>query len=379
MPIVIDKISLVDSGLHGPPINWNEDILGLSSYRLNIQIDARGDPLPSTIEVKLASRPPNRESQNAAAKPRFWQVPRAGSTGRYFVSGYLGDAGDFLTTKAKTQLRLATIHREGGTSDSVFRRSAKWLHHGTAVQPTNKNEGEWRRTGNLDLERPDALSLLYSGGVEVLEVSVVPKPGLTIRTRPTKQLVRSPAHVFYYTGHAGGHRGTMTGAGDLLIQSPRGYESWVNNSDLLKYWSSYIDLELFILAGCNVLSMGVTSWGAAMGTGLNLSKLLQSRGGPLAAILGYGTTGPNEDGHSPTDSQGGNLIAAAMAGRIAKGSRDYVSDWLDVNRSVARNSGGLHAAGMDASGFHHLDQKTGTVLSPQRLDFDDSGNPVRRT
>jgi hypothetical protein len=37
-----------------------------------------------------------------------------------------------------------------------------------------------------------------------------------------------------------------------------------------------------------------------------MAHLLQNNGGPLKAILGYGIGEQGDDGHSPTDSQGGN-------------------------------------------------------------------------
>lgn len=196
--------------------------------------------------------------------------------------------------------------------------------------------------------------------------------------QPAKQLVRSPAGVLCYTGHAGGDLTTTEYAGTLSIHTAKGYASWFANSELMKYWSPYSNIEVLILAGCGVLSAEFTSWGAGMGSGMVLSKLLRGRGGPLKAILGYGSGGPGDDYHSPTDLQGGNRVAAEMAKRIVSGSRNYVKDWFDVNLACAKTTGGLHALGMDENGFHRMDQKTGAILPPYSLELDDQGNRINR-
>jgi hypothetical protein len=288
---------------------------------------------------------------------------------RYFISGYLGDAGPFLSQQPRSGLSLATIRRNGGESDAWFRRSGNWVHRGAGIQPGlgGLTSNGWKRTGNINSEAPDAMSLLLSGGVEVLEVRVSPEPGWVVTAQPAKQLVRSPASVLYYTGHAGGNRIATDNAGTLLIHTAKGYETWFDNSELTKYWSPYSNLEVLILAGCGVLSAEFAGWGEGLGTGVVLSKLLRGRGGPLKAILGYGTGAFGDDWHSPLDSQGGNRVAAEMAKRITSGSRNYVSDWFGVNLACAKTTGGLHALGLDENGFHRMDQKTGAILPPNSL------------
>jgi hypothetical protein len=56
-----------------------------------------------------------------------------------------------------------------------------------------------------------------------------------------------------------------------------------------------------------------------------------------------------------------------MAQKIASGSKDYVNDWLTINKSVGQSVGGLHAVGIDNLGYHRIDQKSGTILTPQRM------------
>lgn len=154
----------VNRGPQSPPINWDDDILGMSSNRVNVCIDAVGNLLPDAMNVELTHRAPNKILEASRAAPIRWTVPRDGRNNRYFLSGYLGDACPFLSQQP-SGLRLATIRRNDGESDAWFRRSGNWLHRGAGVQPGPgglTSEG-WKRTGNINSEVPDAMSLLLSG------------------------------------------------------------------------------------------------------------------------------------------------------------------------------------------------------------------------
>jgi hypothetical protein len=162
----------------------------------------------------------------------------------------------------------------------------------------------------------------------------------------------------------------------LFVHTSAAYQTWLALEDLLPYWSPYLNLQVFILAGCNVLNMAVTSWGAAMGTGFKISRLLQGKGGPLNAILGYGRSTNEEDGHAPLDSQLGDRVAGDMAKKIASGSAEYVRDWLELNKQH-KAVGGWHAVGMDLQGYSKIDQDNGTIIRLSNLKLDPSGNPIR--
>ena len=72
---------------------------------------------------------------------------------------------------------------------------------GWATQPSKMGH----YTGDPVGEVPDALMLLKTGGVEVLEVSFSPIKGWTsvsVRQGRVSRLIQSPADVFYYSGHA---------------------------------------------------------------------------------------------------------------------------------------------------------------------------------
>ena len=331
------------------PTGWN-DIIGLNVPAVNVLVEMTGDDLPDWVEVKLESRVPNRlAGPTTLTCPVFWKLPRVGTTRSYFVSRPVSALGSFLDVRTPATLKLATVHRQDGTSDGAFRAAGPWVMRGVGVQPS-KLGGD---TGNLVAEVPDGRRLLEAGGVEVLEVSVAPLKGWNVRVRQGRvaRLIRSPADVFYYSGHGGGD--------NLRIHTLSGYDNWVSASDLVHAWPRALDLDVFIIAGCSTLEAARREW----------ATLLTVQQGPLRAILGYRMPDElaaeqrrlHQSAHSaPGDDQGGDHIAAAMGKRIAAGSTRVVSDWLEVNRPH-QHVGGINAAGMDATGYYWQTVERGEV------------------
>jgi hypothetical protein len=193
---------------------------------------------------------------------------------------------------------------------------AHWSHRGHGRQARNPRG----TSGNAMLRQPDARALMLAGGVEIVEVKVVPQPEFVVADGSTYGFIRSPADVFFYTGH--GYQGN-------LVYHDEPHDSWLTPEDLLAAWSigakwnrMALEPQVLIINGCSVLS--------PFTTGGRWKKLLRSEGGPIECLLGYAQRGV------PLDSQGGAAVAAAMAKRIvALGDNwaGYPLAWLEVNKS----------------------------------------------
>ena len=191
-------------------------------------------------------------------------------------------------------------------------------------------------TGDAAREVPDAMALLRAGGVEVLDARLAPRPAWT-SPPPVARLVRSPADLVYYSGH--GLRAGVLAVDTESKQCPeRGtYVRWIGPSAL--GWRSPMDLDVLVLAGCSVLHVDVSA-SPKTGPGLDWASLLTGKGGPLAALLGYGAA-------APCDSRGGDDIATAFGRRLAAGSRSFVHDWLEVNMAAKATN----AVAIDVRGY----------------------------
>ncbi|MGH4007621.1 MAG: hypothetical protein ACRDTH_05535 [Pseudonocardiaceae bacterium] len=221
---------------------------------------------------------------------------------------------------------MASVVRPGGTSDAEFRKALGVACRGIATQPAKKNEGstEWVSTGSEASRIPDAMALFRAGGVEVLELSVPARPNWRVASK-VKRLVRSPAHVLYYSGHG-------LSSGKLVIDTqgrpcpttePGSYQDWLGPADLTQVlqgqqvWHRHMALDVLILAGCSVLKINFSA-SRPTGPGLAWASLLIAKGGPLVALLGYQRL-------APCDNPNGNAIAKAMAARMAAGSTNAVA------------------------------------------------------
>jgi peptidoglycan hydrolase-like protein with peptidoglycan-binding domain len=325
------------------PLNWNQ-VIGLDTAALNLELTASGLPpatMPSLIGVELLSRPPNRAvgaaTLGAAARfeaLRFRPDPAVPNRIVYRFSLPLNSIGAFLKVERSLK-EMATVVRNGGTSDAEFRAALGWNIRGIATQPVAAGT----TTGSESGEIPDAFALFRAAGVEVLDVKVPAQLNWHV-PGTVKRLVRSPADVVYYSGHG------LSSSGKLAIDTenkPCGetgaYSNWLGPADLTRVWTSPMDLDVLILAGCSVLRIDFST-SPPSGPGVAWSRLLSGRGGPLVALLGY-------RGSAPCDNPSGNRIAKRMAQRMALGSTTFARDWLEVNGDNNANN----AVAMDGRGY----------------------------
>src|SRR4029079_942429 len=169
---------------------------------------------------------------------------------------------------------VATIVRSGGTSDAVFRRALKWNVRGIGIQPVTVGAS----TASESSEIPDAFALFRSAGVEVLELKVPALPNWRV-PGSVKRLVRSPADVVYYSGHGLSVSGKLAIDTDPKTCPQHGpVRDWLGASDLTSVWTSPMDLDVLILAGCSVLRIDFST-STPTGPGVGWSGLLRAKGG----------------------------------------------------------------------------------------------------
>jgi hypothetical protein len=366
-PLTVEKVSLWrDNWIK--ELTW-DDIIGMDSpgasangmrfpgmpiNNVNIQVEASGAPrsmMPEALDVYLNSRVPNRLSPTNGTGMTSMSYPsptrsvpfstggQPADTARtwYRLSIPLDKVGDFLNEglgKFGNVPEVAFVVRDKGTSDKHFRDALGWAFRGRAVQTDASNNGSERD------ENPDAIRLLQAGGVEVLEVTVKGEPDWQMIRPSVARLVRSPADVFYYSGHGLKKEGCLALHCDCHTDtSVDGYSCWTTPEDIARYWPKVLDVDVLILASCSVLNLG--------GAAPRWANLLTSRGGPLYAVLGYRDA-------ALSDEHGGNEIAARMAKRIAAGLKqdEWCRAWLEVNDEVNRKNGA--AVGMDNQGYWML-------------------------
>jgi hypothetical protein len=359
MAVIIEEVALVRHP-KWPVLKWDEEALGMRpGDGVNIRIKLAGAELPAAVMVMLESRAPNQAKTVATmAHARWYSVPRAPQYGRgvYYHSLSLSDVGDFLQVQNPKVLELAMLHRANevvagaSTSYLSFQQGGSWVMRGIAEQPTTPSPG----VGNEMKEVPGALQLLRAGGLEVLQVTLKPPAGWKLARKGAdrcSRLVRSPADVFYFTGHAK--------FSSFLVYSGGSYKEWYSFKDLCKDWPRQMDTDCLVIAGCNALSFG----------GDDLRPLLLSGNGPLRAIVGYAM---NEEiaqnqGKAPRDNQGGSTLAKKYAAAIAASAdRDYVKLWMDLHRQLFTTqhvSWALTAAALDSAGrFWQMKPKTGEAF-----------------
>jgi hypothetical protein len=342
--LTIEQLRITNDQFTGS-LSWDQVIGMDTATQLNLELIASGLPqaaMPAQIKVEILSRIPNRDSgQSTLGTPVLLDVPRLVGPNPvnsnqiiYRTSSSLDNIGAFLKVESNLK-EVVTIVRSGGTSDSEFRKSLGWNPRGSATQPIAVGTS----TGSESAEIPDAFTLFRSAGVEVLEVKVQAQPNWRLPPA-VKRLIRSPADVVYYSGHG------LSASGKLGIDienKPCGqhgtYRNWLGPADLTPVWVNSIDLDLLILAGCSVLKIDFST-SPPNGPGMEWAKLLNTKGGPLVALLGYQKA-------APCDSPNGDKIAREMAGRMARGSTNFVRDWLEINGDNNANN----AVAMDSKGY----------------------------
>ena len=322
---------------------WDQ-VIGLDTASLNVEFVAWGLPpatMPAQITIEISSRAPNKVSGTATLSSLKLAAARFGpelvNPNRiiYRLSRALMNVGEFL--KVERQIKeVATIVRTGGTSDVHFRAALGWNPRGIGTQAITIGTS----TGSESSEVPDAFTLFRAAGVEVLELKVPAQLNWRVPAS-VKRLVRSPADVVYYSGHG------LSSTGKLVVDINNrvcgagggSYRDWLGPSDLTAVWTSPMDLDVLIIAGCSVLKIDFSTT-PPTGPGLQWSRLLRAKGGPLTGLCGYRAGGP-------CDSPQGNKIAKEMAQLMARGSINFARDWLTVNG----NNNANNAVAMNDQGY----------------------------
>lgn len=348
MPVTIERVSLMNETF-SKPLGW-DDVIGLASAsnQINIEIEASGVTTKVDIPVLLWSHLPNSATADGLipfANPLRWEVPQANapasSPGRtlFRLNKPISAAGPFLNKGAND---VATIVRDGGTSDQKFRDALGWTTRGIGKQPTTVGAS----TGNELLSDPDALSLLKAGGVDVLGVVVVGDPSWQGRGLSVSRLIRKPCRIVYYSGHG------LSWNNCLGIETVGdSYACWATAADLVGNWTkgsgSGNPPETFIIAGCSLLRYQPAPGAAPINTiGLAWADLLSGKKGPLTTLLGYAAS-------APSDKTAGDALATEMGKRIAGGSTDLVTDWLELN-GIRKC---WNATAMDSRGYWWLEPR----------------------
>jgi hypothetical protein len=341
MPFVARSVTIMKDGFAGP-LDWNVDVVGGSVVALNVQVLAQQGPFPTApfppaaVQVAVTHRVPNNDvGLPSISQPLLFDVPLVdaapvatadGLGWRYRRAIMPGELTQTASVLPPPTLTYATLAREGGTSDAHFRggmSGATIAPRGRAVQPSVVGA----RTGVKGTGTPDAQTLLFSGGLEVVDCTFVPsfEVGITplVALPSDSALVQSPANVFYYTGHG------LGASNCFALEVPVGshhFQCWAFAPQVVHAWQPWPAMSVLVVAGCSVLGLN-TEVSPMAGPGLGWVNLLRVRGGPFTAMLGYGTW----DRESPLDAHGGNEIGAAIGQRIAAGSASLAEDWLHIN------------------------------------------------
>jgi hypothetical protein len=343
-----------------------DEIIGFdtgSNLNLQISVPNDGSTPPERISITATVWSPRKPSEIIVTQklnvPKSGLIPIIGGSILYKLSVPVSDLGNMLlSVDGVKDKEVATVRRIGGTSDVKFIRAlgSRWKGRGQAQQADQCGIG----SASLADERPDALKLLQSGGVAILEIQILST------SFKVKRFIRNPADVFYYTGHGLGF-GFSGGAAPLnclaindgsLSSITGGFCCWAKPSDIIPHWKSPMDLDVFIIAGCSVLAVDAST-GTVKGDGLEWAKLLKVNRGPLIALLGYGDVDENETnkngslgpigGTAPLDRVAGDPIAKEMGKWIKEHPKfnGIIKKWLWIN--VFHEN--FMAIGMDKDGF----------------------------
>lgn len=342
MPFVARSVTLMRDGFTGP-LDWDVDVVGGSVVTLNVQVNVQQGPFPTApfppagIQVAVTHRVPNNDvGLPTISQPVVLDVPLVdagpvatadGLAWRYQRSITSAELQPTASVLPAPTLTYASVVRPGGTSDAHFRGAMSGVTiapRGRAVQPSALGA----RTGAKATATPDAQTLLFSGGLEVVDCTFVPslEVGIVpfVALPSDSALEQSAANVVYYSGHGLG--GTKN---CFAIEAPPAshhFECWALAPQLVHAWQPWPALSVLVVAGCSVLGLD-TEVSPMTGPGLAWVNLLRVRGGPFTAMLGYGTWSHQ----SPLDEHGGNEIGAAIGQRLAAGSANVVDDWLRIN------------------------------------------------
>jgi hypothetical protein len=362
---ILGDVNLVinQSGLTAG-MNFATNILSYNVNRLKVraEIDLRGvaaASLPDKIPAAVRFRDPGVHAPLASnglpdAKFTLHRVKPA--------TDYVADvslAKLSFQMKTDTVREVATIVREGGTSDKNFRDpliGAGWNSRGSA---TVADKGKPNLSGSLQDEQPDASTLIKTGGVKIFEISIPPGSGVDCDPDNTVwAFIRSPADIVFYSGH-----GLLT-TGQLARSRgmAHSYEDWLSPQELLDSWrqtanlaTTPMDLDAFIINGCSVLFWNHKQEAHAdrNDIGLPWAELLYNRQGPLEALLGYRYRAPAD---LPTGNKVAGEMAKAIAGGLGEDYGRYARTWLEINSKVGFLGWG--AAAYDLQGYWYINTFT---------------------
>lgn len=357
MAFILNRIDLMTDDF-SRPVQWSTEILGGEIARINIEVEGFGldAETPASIPLLLTTRPPSLElgvsslPVPVAADAQFWSSEASGFIpGRMLFRGEveiapLGIGGGAAAglSKVASVVRPSDVDLGPATSEGMLRvglASGIWSPRGRGTQRPQLDalSGAPLAGGSPLDESPDAFRLLKYGGLEVLEARVSPLApgGLVGAALAAKALVRSPANTLYYSGH-----GLYVSRCLAIHQNPvptghGAHACWTKAADLLATWHGMLNPGTLIIAGCSILSIEVGA-NPPVGPGLDWLPLLRYRGGPVANLLGYGSTAHNPVSNpaslkAPKDNPVGDAIALAMGQKIAGGSNILVQDWLQIN------------------------------------------------
>ncbi len=353
MALRIKSLTILDDTLMTPADRRNT-VIGFANPELNVRVDVDGGTgLPDTIpiEVRVLEPKKHRESFSSMSVPFKTTAKRDGTTRSYLASVDPSDP-NFRLQPDNTKLKVATVVRQGGTSAAIFRSDLinnGWAWRGHAKQPgIGQDVGDV--TGDIHDEQPDARTLFLAGGVELMEVRVPGSKDIQVNPLATSwAFFRSPADVFFYSGH-GGWRSC-----NLLIDVGAGradqYQPWLAADDLVEVWRGR-PVDVLIINGCGVLGTGLKGKDAVPPCSPHWSQLLKKEGGPLRAILGYRGTAPSDK--MDKGQAGGDQIAHEMAMAMLDLGNDwgsYAQKWIEIN---AKHPLTRTAAAMDDKGFYFI-------------------------
>jgi hypothetical protein len=330
------------------------DVIGMDGLGFNLQLEVKtaGGPPPDFIDITVEIKEPHRglRGKSSVPQPLSFRVPRHLQTTLYRLQ--LPAHHFALLMVPEGQREFATVVRANdpkmpATADGGFRApllNAGWSLRGKGRQGKSGSS----KSGDVGKKEPDAKSLMRAGGLELIEVSVRPQRGLVLQDPKTWGFLRSPADVFFYTGHG------MNG--NLVTHDP--HDTWLTPEELLVCWTQaplagrlLFDMDVLIINGCSVLNCDSTT-----SSGMRWAQLLLNQNGPLYALLGY-------RGGAPADAKGGHAVAVDMAKRIAGGLDDnwldYARAWLEVNRANYQETTSPYhlgnACAIDLRGYWVLD------------------------
>jgi hypothetical protein len=300
---------------------------------------------PSTIKGKLIRRSPKDEdgkidedtmNEIQLSLDYVSSVSTATKGGYYMTHRYRSSksiSASSVSPAAKdNRVSVATVRRKTdelgpATSDKRFREGNNFINRGIAIQSQSPDKGK---------EIPDGKMLFLTGGVEVLEFTVIAEENRVVDDQniSEKIMLKSPADIFYYTGHGNSNLmrqpGILTSCAESCVIFPEDLlRNWKNNRHIVK---------CLIIAGCSVLgihkiwkvpesdSTFFAPLGEREGVGMRWSKLLVSKGGTVKQMCGYW-------GSTVSDKNGGDDIAAMFGKIVAKDvDSNLAQKWIDVHR-----------------------------------------------